>query len=203
MNIMDSDEKYINVNLPLQASKIIEEPIQEQRPVYYSTDPGKENSPELMLRIVSGKNIINDVRCAMKGLEFDENTGKYMEIGKPMVSDECVDDMMGFLHHFINQNNIMSNLDEDYIRRVMPELNMDINGMFAIKWKDYGIEKYQYPFITKSISNMIFAALMRAVNMTTLRFLKSTESHHYTYTQQEEAKKEPNALSKFLHLGGK
>lgn len=185
---------YVDATLPI--------PVQEQPNQFVSVDPGRDMSPELMLRIVSGKNIINDVRSAMKGLEFDENTGKYMEIGKPMVSDECVDDITAYLHYFINQNNIMSNLDEAYIRGVMPEINMDINGMFAIKWKDYGIEKYQFPFITKAVSNMIFAALMRAVNMTTLRFLKSTESHHYSYAQSDPNQKEGSGrISKFLHLG--
>lgn len=137
----------------------------------------------------------------MMGLEFDESSGKYIEISKPMINDDAVSEIISMLHPFINQNTTMSNLDDEYIRKVMPTIHMSINRVLYVNHEKYGISKDKYPILTRSIAVMVKAALSRAVDKTTLKFLKSTESHQYVHSSHEQREPKGGGILSKIGLG--
>lgn len=181
-------ERYVpeNVQMP------IEEP-------YEPIPSGKEMfSDELILRMVSGTDILDELKHTLKGEFYNVDTSQWERDpdADPLMNDLGIKAVMKVLNQYINRNTVMSNIDEEWISDIMEEINIELNGEFFVNLKKYGVKKEDFALTVITICTSIYFALRRAKDSTTLRFLKSTERHVYSYASQGQEKKRGGILGK-------
>jgi len=85
------------------------------------------------------------------------------KFSRPKLNEKGIEKMAFILDSHINQNVILSHLDEQEIGRIMGSLSDDLVDNLALNWRDYGIkDKTDLDDVNNSILINVFLALKRA-----------------------------------------
>jgi len=89
--------------------------------------------------------------------------GTIIQVARPKMNKEGIDNVWFILDSHINQNVILSHVDIKEIQAIMGALQEDIVDDLALNWKRYGVEKKtDLDTINNSILMNMFLALKRA-----------------------------------------
>lgn len=130
------------------------------------------NSPQLheymqqnqavLISSTNPNKIIREIILRLRGLE-EKDDGTVIQVADPKVNKIGIDNIWFWLDSHINQNIILSHLDDLEIGRLMTQLSSDLINDLSLNWKEYGIKrKTDRDVIVNSILINIFTCLKRA-----------------------------------------
>ena len=108
------------------------------------------------------KKIVKDIVLRLKGMELLPN-GQEVSVATPKMNKKGIEKMSFLLDSHINQNVILSHLNEDEIGSIIISLGDDLVDSLALNWREFGIQdKTDLDDINNSILMNVFFALKRA-----------------------------------------
>jgi len=108
------------------------------------------------------KKIVKDIVLRLKGMEVLPN-GQETKVGEPKMNQKGIEKMSFLLESHINQNVILSHLNEAEIGNMINILSEDLVDSLALNWREFGIkDKTDLDDINNSILMNVFLALKRA-----------------------------------------
>jgi len=108
------------------------------------------------------KRIVKDIVLRLKGMELAPN-GQEIEVATPKMNQKGIEKMSFLLESHINQNVILSHLNETEITSMITTLGDDLVDSLALNWREFGIQdKTDLDDINNSILMNVFLALKRA-----------------------------------------
>lgn len=106
--------------------------------------------------------VVETIILSLKGLKKDMY-GQIVKYREPVMNDLGIGDMEFLMRAVVNQNTILSHLDEQRINNIILRLGKDIVDALSLNWKEYGIkDKALLSFIDSSILIPCYMALQRA-----------------------------------------
>jgi hypothetical protein len=134
---------------------------------------------------------LREIKLTLQGKEED-TLGNLNEVGEPLMNDKGVGNTILIAKSVINQNTIMSSLNDKEIGSLIIQLGDDIADDLVLNWKEYGIkDKIKLDIIMDTILNPSFMALKRARQGGERRFLGTTTVENIsTAPRMPQAKKE-------------
>ena len=116
----------------------------------------------VVLEQVNPKKVVEDIMLELDGKEKDEN-GDIKVIGRPFMNEEGLQMIKIKLRSIVNQNSIMSHLDDGDIRRLMFLLAGNLRVDIGLNWREYGIvDRTTCDTIMDIVIVNAFTALKRA-----------------------------------------
>lgn len=131
-----------------------------------------QDSQAIILQQIDPKKVVNEVLLELSGLK-ENSDGDFVRIRKPYMNRRGLDNIRIRMKATINQNTIMSSLEDKDIRNLMLQLARDLAFDIALNWQEYGIRDRA---ICNTVMNIIllnsFIALKRSEGQNEKRFLK-------------------------------
>lgn len=116
--------------------------------------------------------VIKDIELSLENKERNVD-GTIVVLGPPLMNKEGLNRMRFIMRGVINQNTILSHLEEDQIGRIVTRLADDLTDDLTLNWKEYGIkDKMMLDHIINSIIFPAYMALMRAYGQNEKNWLK-------------------------------
>lgn len=107
--------------------------------------------------------VIEEVALRLKG-KIKNYDGSVIIEGEPLMNSLGVNRMMYMMASLVNQNTILSHLENEEIGKVMMQFSDDITDDLTLNWRAYGIvDKSTLDFIVDSIIFPCYFALKRAL----------------------------------------
>ncbi len=151
-----------------------------------------------LLEQLNPEKLIEEMKLTLKGLRFDEITGKIEKEGEPLMNDLGIGRMVATVRSVVNQNTIMSALEERMINKIMVDFLDDIIDDLTQNWKEYNIKyKADLDRIEGICKRMALAALMRCKFGGERRFLGTTTVESISTQPRFQPQKKENFWSKF------
>lgn len=131
----------------LSAPQLLEQAQQNQSALVEQTNP---------------KKVVREILLRLRGKE-ELPDGTLSKIAEPKINALGQDEIWFILDSHINQNVILSHLEEKEISQIMDIIQNDLVDNLTLNWKDYGIKKKtDLDTIQNSILVNIYLALKRA-----------------------------------------
>ena len=108
------------------------------------------------------KRIVKDIVLRLKGMELLPN-GQEHRVATPKMNQRGIEKMSFLLESHINQNVILSHLNNREIASMINSLSEDLVDSLALNWREFGIkDKTDLDDINNSVLMNVFLALKRA-----------------------------------------
>jgi len=121
-----------------------------------------QQSQAILVEQTNPSKVVQDILLRLQGLEIKPD-GTKVKVAEPKVNKVGIENIWFILASHINQNVILSHLDEIEISRMMDTIGRDIVRDLSLNAKRYGIQKKtDKDIINNSILINIFLALKRA-----------------------------------------
>lgn len=151
-----------------------------------------------LLEQLDPETIIREMKLTLKGLRFDETTGKVGKESEPLMNNLGIGRIISSVRGIVNQNTIMSAFEEKTIMKIVEEFASDIINDLAINWKEYDIKlKTDLDRIEGICKRMALSALMRSKMGGERRFLGTTTVESINTAPRMLQQKKQNLWSKF------
>jgi len=122
--------------------------------------------------------VIEDIILKLKGQERSYD-GSLIQTGEQLLNDKGINRMRFILSTVVNQNTILSHLEDKEIGRLIVNLSYDIIDDLTLNWKDYDIkDKMLLDHIVDSIAYPAFFALKRALGQNEKNWLGRISMEH-------------------------
>jgi len=143
------------------------------------------------------KNTVNEIILRLRGLEILPD-GTTKKISEPKMNKEGIDNIWYILDSHINQNVILSHLDNREIAHIMHVLQEDVVDDLSLNWKRYGItKKTDLDIINNSVLINIFLSLKRAEGQNEKNWLKGISFENISGGNRLQSGKKEGFFSKF------
>lgn len=119
-----------------------------------------------VIRELSPKKVLEQLRMNMKGYEFDSETKKYIKIDGfvPLMNDEGISKYISAMHSVITDLVTFSNYKEGEIAQLTLYICEEVIPVIHVNYKSYGIKhKSDLGLIDTQILSLTLAALKKAV----------------------------------------
>ena len=121
-----------------------------------------QHNQAVLVEQTNPKKIVRDVVLRLRGLE-ERPDGNLVQVADPKLNKAGIDNIWFILDSHINQNVILSHLDNKEISNIMESIQDDVVDDICLNWKKYGIKKMtDCDTINNSVLMNIFLALKRA-----------------------------------------
>lgn len=124
-----------------------------------------QQAQAVLVEQTNPKKTVESIILKLRGLKRlpDGNEVKISEFSKPKMNNKGIESVSFTLDSHINQNIILSHLDEIQITKIMDSLGDDLVDNLRLNWRKFGIkDKSDLDDINNSILVNIYAALKRA-----------------------------------------
>lgn len=116
----------------------------------------------ILVEQTNPKRVVEDIMLRLRGLRRNTD-GTESKIGEPKMNPIGIKEMWFKLESFINQNVILSHLNNREISKLMEFLSRSLVIDLQLNWKEYGItKKTDLDAINDTILGNIYLALKRA-----------------------------------------
>ncbi len=141
------NQQEIEAQQGIQAPQIHEQMQQQQAILVEQTNP---------------KKVVEDIMLRLRGLRINPD-GSEVRIGEAKMNDVGIKEIWFKLESFINQNVILSHLNEREISKLMEFLSRSLVVDLQLNWKEYGIKKKtDLDAINDTVLGNIYLSLKRA-----------------------------------------
>lgn len=141
--------------------------------------------------------ILKEIQLKLRG-EIEDVDGDIKRISEPLMNNVGVGNMLLIASSVVNQNTIMSALDEKEINKMIIQLGEDITDDLTMNWKEYEIkDKIKLDIIEDIVLFMSFSSLKRALHGGERRFLGTTTVESINTSPRMFPQKKEGILSKF------
>lgn len=190
-----------NMHLPVQNVQAAPEPTgldMEYMPGFQT-----QHSDTLIRWQLMFSDILDEVEHRLKGefLRVRGNNSFWEEKpGARMCNDKGVFAIMQVLSTYMNKGTILSSFNREEADRMIYQTMSSVIDLIELKYQIYEIDKANLSTLMSFLEGYITCAVYRAKDGTTLKFLKTTEKHSETYTNQDANKKQSGWLSYFAGI---
>ena len=175
-------QKQLDAQTALYAPQLQEQVQQNQAILVEQTDP---------------KKIIKEIMLILQGKE-ENSDGTFTVIAEPKLNRIGLEAMWFWLKSHINQNVILSHLEEKEIRNIMDAIQDDLVDELSLNWKIYGIKsKTDLDTINNSVLSNIYFALNRAKEQNEKNWLGKISVESISGGQRLPSPKKEGFFSKF------
>lgn len=130
------------------------------------TEKEKESSEIGIIRELSPRKVLEDLRMKMKGYEYDYEKDKYIKIkgSRPLMNDEGISKYMMVASAVISDVITFGNYTIEEVPRLALYVCEEIIPVIHINYREYGIaEKSNLAIINVQIFSLTYGALKKAV----------------------------------------
>ena len=107
--------------------------------------------------------VIDDIDLSLRGYERKYD-GTLKKVGEPMMNDLGIGRMRFLMRTVINQNTILSHLEDSEISKLIIQLSDDVIDDLTLNWRDYGIkDKIMLDHVVDAITFPAYLALKRSL----------------------------------------
>ena len=157
----------------------------------------RQMSQAALVEQINPNKIIKDIRLNLEGKEEAED-GTIKQSGEPIMNAKGISNVILIARSLVNQNTIMSSLDNREIGRLIIQVGDDLGDDLTLNWKEYGIkDKVKLDVIVDSILNPSFLALKRAKGGRERRFLSTVTTENISSSPQIPGRKKETLWSRF------
>ena len=155
-----------------------------------------QQTQAVLVEQTNPKKVINDIMLRLRGLE-EKPGGELIQVATPKMNKDGIDAVWYILESHINQNVILSHLNETEIANIMDSLQDSIVDKLSLKWKEYEIDKTDLDTINDSILVNIFLCLKRAEGQNEKNWLGKISVENISSQSRLPTVKKDGFLSKF------
>src|SRR3990167_9867170 len=117
------------------------------------------------------KRVIREIEMSLMNCDEDDN-GVIIRYGEPLLNELGISRLRFVMRSIINQNTILSHLEEKEIARIIVEKSNNIIDDMTLNWREYGVkDKIILDHIIDSVVFPAFFALKRAWQQNEKNFL--------------------------------
>ena len=148
---------------------------QQQIPYFPPVSPINENT---LVSQTNPKDILEELQHKLRseipesGPDGKINWKRPSEV-RPMMNERGIHSVLVDCYGIINQNTILSNLDEEDVRVMVLEHSKALTLKLAVNWKEFECEKSNLSTIVLIVASMIYTSLRRGFNQDERTFLKT------------------------------
>lgn len=143
-----------------------EQPKQESVTPYVM---GYDNSHSDLVRLsLNVDDLIDSIKIQLLSLEYDMESEKYIQPkdAQPLINQNGAHAVITILSCLVNRNTNLSNLDEEDIRIISKELELNVNDLFLRNWDKYWDDEWEaekfWSTVRAIVGNMVFFCLKQA-----------------------------------------
>ncbi len=159
-----------------------------------------EQSQQLQSALVEQTNpakVIRDIELSLMNQEENPD-GTMKKLGDPLMNDKGVNRMKFIMRSIINQNTILSHLDDKEINKLILEKADNIIDDLTLNWKQYGItDKMMLDHIVDAVIMPAFFALKRALEQNEKNWLGKITVESMTSSPRMQQPKKGGFLDRF------
>lgn len=142
--------------------------------------------------------VLENIKLKLQGKIINNLTGEVVVEGQPFMNEQGIFSMISIASSVINQNTIMSALNEKQIAKIMIRLGIDITNDLTVNWRVYGItDRSKRDMIEDIILNLAYPCVQRALNGGERRFLGTTTIENISTAPRMPMQKKETFLSRF------
>lgn len=143
------------------------------------------------------KKIVEDVMLRLRGVER-KGDGTLFAVATPKMNKIGLERIWFILESHINQNVILSHLEEEEIRHIILSLSDDLVDCLALNWRSFGIrDKTDLDDINNSVLCNIYFALKRAEGQNEKNWLGKISIENISAGNRFPSMKKESFWSKF------
>lgn len=157
----------------------MEEESQEPYVMSQPIDPNVSNAT--LIAQINPEKIVEEIEHTLRNETYDPNETKWVQkLGadtksiRPFLNDEGLAAVITRIRGVVNQNTIMSNLNDHEVEVIMIALSDEIIGLIAMRYQEYEIDKAHLSLLVNLITDMCFLALKRCLNQGERKFLNTS-----------------------------
>src|SRR3990167_2268691 len=122
-----NEEQSTNNEQPQQAHPIVTPYI----------EPFGNMNPDLIKIALDPRDILDEVRMRLLGMEWDDKNQEFIQLSDPMISKVGVDKIIIQIAPFVYKNMYLSELDDDEIRTMIIDFENTLTLDFFYNWEKY------------------------------------------------------------------
>lgn len=121
-----------------------------------------QQSQAVLVEQTNPNKVIYEIILALRNQEENE-FGEIKQLGPPIVNEVGVHRLRFIMRSVINQNTILSHLEDKQISKLMIQLSNDVVDDLTLNWRSYGVrDKSLLDYIVDAIIYPAYFALQRA-----------------------------------------
>jgi hypothetical protein len=156
-----------------------------------------QNTQAILVESTNPKKVIEEIILKLRGLN-KLTDGRLVKEGREMMNKEGIDQVKFILNSHINQNVILSHLEEEQIKRIMLRISDSLIDDFTLNWRAYGIKnKTDLDVILDAILLGIYYSLNRALGQNEKNWLGKITLENLSSGSRLPMPKKEGILSKF------
>ncbi len=128
-----------------------------------------QQAQAVLVEQTNPKKVVKEIILRLEGLE-EKPDGSKVRVGEPKMNTAGIENIKYILDSYINQNTILSHLDERQISKTIMSISDDLIDDLTLNWKAYGITN-------KSDLDTISMTVLHAIHFTLNRALEQNEKN--------------------------
>lgn len=142
--------------------QMIPEQQEENYPMFAVPPNQTEQKDDVgILEKTDPKFLVKELENLLLGKEEDEN-GVLVDTGEKKMNKKGAKSIISDVKSIVNQNTILSNLDEEHIQKEVIFLGDIIINKLSMRWKEYEIDKSELSSIVLLVCHTANCSLLRA-----------------------------------------
>jgi hypothetical protein len=155
----NSEREHYEMQNYLQQNQLDAQQSQNAPQLYESF----QQNQAILVEQTNPNKIVNDILLRLRGVEKRPD-GTIVRVSRPKVNNVGLENISFILKSQINQNIILSHLEEQEVRNLILSLSDDLVDALALNWREWGIKnKTDLDDINNCILVNIYMALKRAL----------------------------------------
>jgi hypothetical protein len=156
-----------------------------------------QQSQAILVETTNPSKIVDSIMLRLRGLQRLPD-GTEIKIAEPKVNKIGYEKIWFILDSHINQNIILSHLEEQNVSNIITSLGKDLVHVLTLNWKEWGIkDKNDLDAINNSILVNVFMALKRAEGQNEKNWLGKISLEHISGMPRLPQMKKDSFWSKF------
>lgn len=160
----------------------------------------QENKQVVQAALIEQTNplrVLEDIELKLKGKRKDY-TGQVISWGEPIMNEMGINRMIFILSSVVNQNTILSHLEDKEINRLIIKIGDDIIDDLTLNWEIYGIkDKILLDYVVDALVIPSFMSLKRALEQNEKNWLNKTVVESITSSPRMPMQNKESFLSRF------
>ena len=146
--------------------------MEEQRTETYVAEdiPTGYLHPDFMIWQLETSDILDELTHLLRG-EFREGD-KWVRRGERLMNEEGIRMIVTIVGSHLTKDKVLTDLDEEDIKRIAKEVRDDVVDLLTLKWKEYEIDKAHLSIIVDIVDHFVYANLRRSKEGRTIDYLK-------------------------------
>ena len=161
---------------------------QEEMPISpYAYPPVQQENTSNIIMQTNPDKILDEIEKALKGEIYNYEQKKWEKKDDAWLNKQGIGQIIIIAKSIINQNTIMSNLDDNEIEAMIINLGDELVMLLKMRYQEFEINKAKLTSIVNLVTRMAYCSLKRAWHGDEKKFLKTSVRSMETIIQRPPA----------------